>query len=104
MIKFLKELFGLVPKINYAELVLAGAIVIDVRTRREFQEGHLKESINIPLKNLQEQLTKLNKSKPIITCCASGARSATAKSILKANGFSEVHNGGAWQRLQHKIS
>jgi phage shock protein E len=45
----------------------------------------------------------LNKEKAIITCCASGNRSAQAKNILKANGFSEVHNGGGWSSLQHKI-
>jgi len=41
--------------------------------------------------------------KPIITCCASGMRSASAKSILKQNGF-EVYNGGGWTALQHKLN
>jgi len=48
-------------------------------------------------------LSKLKKDKPIITCCASGMRSASAKSILKSNGFTEVHNGGGWSSLQNKI-
>jgi phage shock protein E len=103
MLNFLKALFGIGPKVNFAELVVKGAIIIDVRSKHEYQEGHIKGSVNIPLKNLNEHLFKLNKVKPIITCCASGARSATAKSFLKSNGFSEVYNGGSWQRLQNKI-
>jgi len=103
MIKFLKALFGFGPKINYAELVRTGALLMDVRTKREFQDGHINGSINIPLKTLNDQLSKLNKSKPVITCCASGSRSAVAKRILKSAGFSEVYNGGAWHSLQYKI-
>jgi phage shock protein E len=103
MIKFLKALFGFGPSIDYAELVSNGAVLVDVRTKREFQEGHINGSINIPLKNLNEQLSKLNRNKPIIACCASGSRSSVAKRILKASGFSEVYNGGAWNNLQYKI-
>ena len=44
-----------------------------------------------------------DKNKPIITCCASGMRSASAKSILKSNGFSQVYNGGGWSSLRNKI-
>jgi rhodanese-related sulfurtransferase len=52
---------------------------------------------------LNSNLNKLKKDKPIITCCASGMRSANAKSILKSNGFKEVYNGGGWSTLQNKI-
>ncbi|HEY4629318.1 MAG TPA: rhodanese-like domain-containing protein, partial [Flavobacterium sp.] len=40
---------------------------------------------------------------PIITCCASGMRSASAKSILKSSGFTKVYNGGGWSSLKNKI-
>jgi rhodanese-related sulfurtransferase len=49
---------------------------------------------------LPNQLSKLKKETPVITCCASGMRSASAKSILKSNGFTEVHNGGSWMNLK----
>jgi rhodanese-related sulfurtransferase len=52
----------------------------------------------------QDRLNKLKKDNPIITCCASGMRSASAKSILKSNGFTEVHNGGGWSSLQNKLN
>jgi len=65
--------------------------------------GHIRGSVNIPLNTLQQSLSKIKKDKPVITCCASGMRSASAKSILKASGFTEVHNGGGWMSLNNKI-
>ncbi len=104
MIETIKQLFGIGPKVDYKELLNNGATIIDVRTKAEYQQGHIKGSVNIPLNNLSNHYSKLNKSKPIITCCASGARSAQAKSILKANGFPEVHNGGGWSSLNNRIN
>jgi phage shock protein E len=98
MINFLKSIFG--EKANLQELIINGATIVDVRTPGEYQKGHLKNSVNIPLDKLNTGLRKLNKEKPIITCCASGARSASAKSILKSNGFVQVHNGGACTSLR----
>lgn len=103
MIALFKELFGIGPKADYRELLKKGATVVDVRTKGEFQGGHIKGSINIPLDTLNNNLSKIKKDKPVITCCASGMRSASAKSILKSKGFSEVHNGGSWMSLQNKI-
>lgn len=99
---FLQNLLGLGPKVDYKELVANGAQLIDVRTKAEFQGGHIKGSINIPLQSLSSGLSKLKKDKVVITCCASGMRSASAKSILKANGFTVVHNGGGWMSLDRK--
>jgi rhodanese-related sulfurtransferase len=49
-------------------------------------------------------LVKLkDKNKTIITCCASGMRSATAKGILQSNGYVNVYNGGGWNSLQNKL-
>lgn len=91
------------PKVDLKELIKKGAQIIDVRTKDEFQGGHIPGSVNIPLQNLSGNLSKIKKDKPVITCCASGMRSASAKSILKSNGFTEVHNGGGWMSLQNKI-
>jgi len=103
MINSLKSLLGLGPKVDYAQLIKEGAQLIDVRTPGEFKSGHIKGSINIPLQNLSGSLSKIKKDKPVITCCASGMRSASAKSILKSAGFSEVHNGGGWSSLKSKL-
>jgi rhodanese-related sulfurtransferase len=98
MFSFLKKIFG--ERVNIQELVLNGATIIDVRSREEFQGGHLKNSINIPLDKLTNSLKKLDKNRPIITCCASGMRSASARSLLKSNGFEQVYNGGSWTSLR----
>jgi len=103
MIETIKKILGIGPKVIYSELVANGAIIVDVRTRGEFQSGHIKGSINIPLDSLRNNLTKIKKNKPVITCCASGARSASAKILLKSSGYAEVYNGGSWMRLQNKI-
>ncbi len=93
-----KLLFG--EKTDLQELISNGATIVDVRTKAEFQGGHLKNSINIPLDKLSQNLGKINKNKPVITCCASGARSASARRILKSNGFEQVYNGGSWYSLR----
>ncbi|MFM9943841.1 MAG: rhodanese-like domain-containing protein [Bacteroidia bacterium] len=103
MINALKNLFGFGHKVDYAELVKQGAIILDVRSKGEYAGGHIKGSVNISVDQLQNNLGKLkDKNQPIITCCASGMRSASAKSILKSNGFKNVYNGGGWSSLRNK--
>ncbi len=103
MIAVLKKLFGGGTEVDYAGLVAAGATIVDVRTREEFRGGHVKGSVNIPLNELQRNLAKLKKDKTVITCCASGMRSGSAKNILRSSGFASVYNGGGWMSLQNKI-
>jgi phage shock protein E len=99
---FLELIFG--KKINLQDVVSNGAVIVDVRTKVEYQSGHLKNSINIPIDKLPQNIKKLNKNKAIITCCASGARSASARRILKSNGFEQVYNGGSWYSLRKYTS
>ena len=103
MFDSIKQLLGLTPKVNYKDLVGRGAQIIDVRTPGEFKSGHIRGALNIPLQTISSQMGRIKKDKPVITCCASGMRSASAKSILKSNGFEEVHNGGGWMTLQSKL-
>lgn len=106
MLKSILNLLGFGPKPDFYDLVSKGAIVVDVRTPGEFKGGHIQGSINIPVEGLRKNTGKLKgkEDTPIITCCASGMRSATAKGILKAKGFKEVHNGGAWISLDAKLN
>ena len=100
------NLLGFGPKVDFAELKKNGAIILDVRTPQEYKGGHIKGSINIPVEGLRKNIGKLEgkQDQTVITCCASGMRSASAKGILKAKGFKEVHNGGAWVNLNSKIN
>jgi rhodanese-related sulfurtransferase len=94
-------LFG--KSADFAQLVKDGAIILDVRTPGEYASGHIKGSKNIPLQSLQQHLSKIPKDKVIITCCASGMRSGSAKSLLLSSGYKEVHNGGGWMSLKGKL-
>lgn len=105
MMDSLKALLGFGPKTNYNELMKEGAVIIDVRTPAEFNSGHISGSKNIPLNRLSGELGKIkDKNKPVITCCASGMRSGSAKGILRSSGYTNVYNGGSWHGLQNKIS
>ncbi len=81
-----------------------GGIIIDVRSEAEFYSGHIENSLNIPLGDLASKLDQFeDKDQPIITCCASGMRSAGAAKILSARGYTNVVNGGGWSSLDRKI-
>lgn len=103
IMNFLKNLFGGGPSVNYAELVKQGAQIVDVRSEGEYRGGHINGSVNYPLDRLPQLAAQLKKDKPVITCCASGMRSASAKSWLTSNGFTEVYNGGGWNSLQSML-
>jgi phage shock protein E len=103
MINTLKKLFGIGPKVDYDDLVKQGAVILDVRSPAEYKQGHIKGSVNTPLNDLSQHISKIKKDTVIITCCASGIRSASAKGVLKSNGFTLVYNGGSWSSLQNKM-
>jgi rhodanese-related sulfurtransferase len=97
----LKKLFG-GTSVDFKTLVKEGAMIIDVRSPAEFNGGHVIGAVNIPLQAIQSSFNKIPKNKVIITCCASGMRSGSAKSILKSAGYT-VHNGGGWMSLKSKL-
>ena len=104
MMETLKKILGIGPSVDYAQLVKDGAFILDVRTKGEYVRGHIKGSINISVDQLKANLNQLPaKQEPIITCCASGMRSGSAKGILESSGYTNVHNGGSWMNLQQKI-
>lgn len=72
-----------------------GAQLVDVRSPEEHAQGKLPGSLNLPLQVLPQLHQKLDKSKPVIVYCVSGARSAQALSFLKSLGFDNVHNLGS---------
>ena len=76
-----------------------GAVVIDVRTIEEYEEGHVKGSKNIVLDTLPDHVETIKSlDKPVITVCRSGARSGTAESFLANQGI-DVINGGPWNHV-----
>ena len=80
-----------------------GAIIVDVRSKGEYKSGHIPGSRHIPLPQLSSKIAEIKSwDKPVITCCASGMRSASAAGILKSNGV-EAMNGGGWFSLSQKL-
>ena len=80
-------------------LVASGAKLVDVRTSGEFATGHIPGAVNVPLQELRARSSTLGeKSQPVILYCASGTRSAMARSMLKGQGFTQVFNLGSMRR------
>ena len=78
--------------------------ILDVRTPQEFMGGHVANSINIPLQEIEARLEEVkNLSQPILLCCASGNRSAQATYFLRNCGI-ECDNGGSWLDVNYLMN
>ena len=99
-------LLGGCSKVSDEELLAAhdaynnGALIIDVRTKEEFKDGHIKQAVNIPLQNLEKYYQYIPKDKEIIVYCRSGSRSSMAAEYLKEQGrvVYDVATQGDWER------
>ena len=86
-------------QMNY-ETIKANGTVFDVRTPEEFTSGHVKEATNLPLGDIQNgTLPTVDKTTPIYVYCRSGSRSATATSLLRNAGFTNVTDLGAMSEV-----
>lgn len=74
------------------QLQSAGATVVDVRTAAEYQAGHIRAALNVPLETLGQVSAAWSKDQPVVVYCATGARSAQAAAILAGAGFRKVYN------------
>lgn len=88
-----------VEKINdttsLQELVAdSSTLLLDVRTVKEFEEGHIEGSVNIPLDKLESSLDSLKERKQIVVFCRSGNRSGKAILILEKYGIKAIDGGG----------
>lgn len=83
-------------------LLEAGALLLDVRTPSEYERSHLDQAVNIPLQQLSVRLKELDRKRPVVLYCRSGARSASAASLLGAEGFEQVYDLGPMRALQPK--
>ena len=77
-------------------------ILLDTRTVGEYSRGHAEGFINIPLDDLRNHITELDKSKKIYVMCQSGLRSYIATRILMQNGF-DAYNFSGGYRLYSSI-
>ena len=96
---------------EFNKLVDSGkGLLLDVRTPDEFNEGHIREAVNMDFydKDFAQQVEKLDKMKPVYVYCRSGGRSGKTKGLLHEKGFTEVFNleGGilSWEKAGYKIT
>lgn len=101
VILFLVYRFIKIQKIKkeLPNMLKQGAIIIDVRSKEEFQLGSHPSSINIPLDQLNARINEFDRNQKIVLCCASGGRSGMAQAILKSMGYKDVSNAGSWMNL-----
>lgn len=83
--------------------VRAGAGVIDVRTKEEFEERAIKGSVNMPLARLRELASELDKNRRYITYCNTGERSAAAAFVLSKLGFESAALQGGLSAMLKQI-
>lgn len=80
----------------------SNAIILDIRTKMEYENGHIESSINIPLDELRQHLYKLDKNKTIYVVCQIGLRGHVASRILSQYGY-DCYNLSGGYRLYHSI-
>lgn len=82
------------------EALRKGAVIIDVRTAQEYDQGKVPGSVNIPIDRIATSIARIKgMGKPIVFCCASGIRSRTARNIMLQHGFKEVYAAGSWEKV-----
>jgi len=100
MFTFIKNMFRENNNEALQTFIRNNAFLVDVRTPREFAEGNVPGSVNIPLDQVQNQLKRFKSHENIVVFCRSGNRSSQAVSVLKQSGFTNVINGGSWQQVK----
>jgi phage shock protein E len=99
---WLSELFGGDGSIR--EAMQQGAVVIDLRTAYEYDQGHIPKSLNIPADRIKANIDRIRDlHKPVILCCGPGGGCWEAMDVLRSAGLPQVINGGQWQSLLRKM-
>ncbi|MDO8732455.1 MAG: FAD-dependent oxidoreductase [Actinomycetota bacterium] len=96
-------LSGLTQTLQWNELAAhmdRGAVLVDVRTPEEFQEGHIPEAINIPVDDLRGRCDQLPKQ-DVIVYCKVGQRGHTAANLLRECGVTAVNLDGGYETWSH---
>ena len=90
------------PAIQAWSMIENGALLVDVRTKKEFEEGHIKGAINVPYDETNNLITAIgfDKSRPVVVYCRSGNRSGKAKTELDKRGYTHVFNGMGYAALR----
>lgn len=91
-----------VPADEAQQLLAEGAVVIDVRSKSEFDSGHVAGAVNLPQEVVAEKIATVvpDKDAPVFLHCLSGTRSAMACGKLRSLGYTRVFNLGSLGRAR----
>jgi rhodanese-related sulfurtransferase len=102
------KLFGILGRLGIKQLSpkeleqKKGMMIIDTRTHKEYEGGHIPGAIHIPLADIGGKIKKLRKDKELVVYCQNGNRSIWAIKRLMGMGYKNLFNlkGGyhAWKR------
>ena len=86
-------------------LLSANAVIVDVRSEGEYNEGHLEGVVNIPMDRFKQDIgnVAIDKEAPLLLHCATGGRSAFACRMAKGLGYTSAHNLGSYSRARKLI-
>ena len=99
---FLEFVFG-TRRRKVKEYLKKNAVILDVRTQKEWDKGHIEKSMHVPLADIHNQVEELKAlNKPFIVCCEAGVRAAKATKYLTLNNMDAV-NGGGWASLKDML-
>tara|TARA_B100000900_G_scaffold368524_1_gene345783 strand:- start:710 stop:1036 length:327 start_codon:yes stop_codon:yes gene_type:complete len=87
------------------DLFAKEALILDVRTGNEWNNGYIQDAKHIPVSDLKKRLSEIQafKYQPVFTYCAAGKRAERAKNLLIENGFTNVTNLGGIQDASKKL-
>ena len=83
-------------------MIEQGALVIDVRTREEFAQGHIDGALNIPWQETDKLMSAIgtDKTRPVVVYCRSGNRSGKAKVVLETKGYTNIFNATGFEAMK----
>ncbi len=103
------RLFGILSRLGIKQLSpkeldqKKGIVVLDIRTNKEYEQGHIPGSVHVQLSEIGDKVKKLKKDKELLVYCQNGNRSIWAIQRLMGMGYRNLYNlkGGynAWKRI-----
>lgn len=94
----------LTPEEVKSKITEGNTKIVDVRTKREYESGHIKEATSIPLSRIKKMAKELSSDEEYILICATGHRSRAAGATLLRRGFKHVSHlkggMGAWKKME----
>jgi len=79
-----------------------GAVIVDVRTPKEYAEKHVSRALNIPIEEMAKTLGRVPREKVLVVYCASGNRSGHATKLLRQNGW-EVFDVATQEEFEREL-